>query len=133
MSLKIILSIVLIHWFADFVMQRPRDAANKSKSFEHLFSHVWAYSCLMTVFILLTNFISKTGSINLIDYLLFYIITFICHFATDYYSSRWMKKMYNQKNFGVFIPRGFDFFVTLGFDQVLHYFQLFITYKLLFL
>ena len=54
----------------------------------------------------------------------FVIITFICHTVTDYFTSRLNSKLWAKGDVH-------NFFVSVGFDQVLHYAQLFLTYKIL--
>jgi hypothetical protein len=56
--------------------------------------------------------------------LLFIPITFICHTATDYYTSRANMILWEKKNVH-------GFFVSVGFDQFLHYVQLLLTFYLL--
>lgn len=54
----------------------------------------------------------------------FPIITFICHWIQDYYTSRWVKKSFDKQDYH-------NGFVKIGFDQFLHYTQMFLTYLLL--
>jgi hypothetical protein len=49
------------------------------------------------------------------------MITFVCHTVTDYITSRINSRLW-------LAQRVHDFFVSIGFDQVLHYTQLYITY-----
>jgi hypothetical protein len=53
-----------------------------------------------------------------------FTITFVSHFATDYFTSRWTKSLWEKKEVH-------DFFVAVGFDQFMHAAQLFYTYALL--
>jgi hypothetical protein len=55
---------------------------------------------------------------------LFVLITFIAHTITDYFTSRLNSKLWQQ-------GKVHNFFISVGFDQVLHYIQLFTTYYLL--
>lgn len=54
----------------------------------------------------------------------FWLITFIAHTITDYFTSRLNSKLWSE-------GKVHNFFVSVGFDQVLHYVQLFTTYYLL--
>lgn len=124
-SIGVIITIVIFHWFADFVMQRSDDAINKSKSFYHLVNHSFLYSVLW-FFPLSFIFIDNLDSIS------FVVITFLLHTLTDYFTSKKTSEEFKYQHFGRNkLPRTFDFFVTIGFDQVLHYLQLFLTYYLL--
>jgi hypothetical protein len=57
-------------------------------------------------------------------------ITFISHFITDYITSRIVKRKFENNEYGSPIPN-FGAFSIIGFDQVLHYTQLFLTYQFL--
>jgi hypothetical protein len=54
----------------------------------------------------------------------FSTLTFIFHWSTDYVTSRLNSKLWAKGDVH-------NFFVSVGFDQVLHYAQLFLTYYLL--
>jgi hypothetical protein len=51
-------------------------------------------------------------------------ITFVAHTATDYVTSRINARLWEEK-------KVHWFFVSIGFDQFLHYTQLLLTYHLL--
>lgn len=122
-----ILFILLLstHWVMDFIMQAQEDALNKSHSNKHLFNHVNEYSLgifLMVFFYLLT--VTEGVSLGLVKYSLgFWGITFICHFVTDYYTSKESARRYKLKRmYGI---KGF--WAVIGFDQLLHTLQLLLT------
>lgn len=115
-SLVAILSIVCLHFVADFVLQTHEQAVGKSKDVWYLLEHTLVYSaCWLPVGV----FFFSIGKV-----LLFVLITFICHTVTDYFTSRFNAKLWEKGNVH-------NFFVGIGFDQVLHYAQLFTTYYLL--
>ena len=124
MNLYEILGILLIHWFADFVMQTDKQAKGKSKNWSDLLSHTWSYCniwwffgiILFVINIYYPFFIYKSWSL-----ILFTSITFVAHTITDYFTSRLNSKLWEQ-------DKVHNFFVSIGFDQWLHYAQLFITY-----
>lgn len=129
MNLITILSILVIHWIADFVFQTDKQAKGKSNNWSDLLSHTFNYSFVWWVMgLIYLAFSFKQFPIqptsNLLPILYFGIITFICHTITDYFTSRLNKYLWNK-------GRVHDFFISIGFDQLLHYFQLFLTYKLL--
>lgn len=117
MELKIIILILCIHWFADFVLQTDWQAKNKSSNDYALSLHVTNYSITWLVFtwFIFNNFYLALG---------FSAITFFLHWCTDYFTSRINTKLWNKGEVHYF-------FVSIGFDQVLHYVQLFGTYYLL--
>lgn len=146
MNIQIILGIIIVHFIADFIFQTEKQAKEKSSNFLQLLHHSFTYTTIWAIagiFYVLFNIKSYDNW----DLSLFLLITFVFHTLTDYYTSRLNKKLlpasYNMilkinvnekpKTFWHY-PQGqnfHNFFVGVGFDQVLHYFQLFITYYLL--
>jgi hypothetical protein len=118
--------IIVIHFIADFVCQDERWAMGKSKNWKDLLTHTFVYSWLwfIPVFFLFPNNWSALNCI--LNSLLFVFITFIAHTTTDYFTSRVTSRLYKQGKFGSSIPN-LGFFTMIGFDQVLHYAQLFLT------
>lgn len=132
-----IFSIIIIHWFADFVLQTDKQAKGKSKNWSDLLSHTGVYSLVWLLvggFIYLQQFRPYNPAYNdmmnvywqhwIPRGLLFVLITFVCHTITDYFTSRLNSKLWAKGDVH-------NFFVSIGFDQVLHYVQLFLTYSLL--
>ncbi len=129
-NLKIIFSILSVHFISDFILQTQDQAVNKSISNKYLARHVFNYSLLTTICwvflfhcVIAIPFYEKipSGKINII---LVFFVTFISHFITDYITSRWSKKLWEKKS-------THDFFVVIGFDQLLHFVQLFSMYYFL--
>ncbi len=117
MNLIEILSILLIHWFADFVLQTDKQAKGKSKNWNDLLNHTGTYSLVWFIPIFVMIYFYHYNS-----YLwVFPIITFACHTITDYFTSRLNSKLWAE-------GKVHNFFVSVGFDQWLHYAQLFTTY-----
>ena len=115
-----VFSIIIIHWFCDFVLQTDKQAKGKSTSNRQLTMHVLSYS---TVWLIIANIYAIiTNNWYMIAF--FAPITFICHWITDYFTSRLNSKLWAKGDVH-------NFFVSVGFDQVLHYTQLFLTYALL--
>lgn len=121
-TLTEIFSIIVIHWIADFVLQTDKQAKGKSKNWSDLLEHTNNYSLLWTIIGMFYTIISLNTSWN---WLLFGLITFIAHTITDYFTSRLNSKLWAK-------GQTHNFFVSVGFDQILHYIQLFLTYYLLF-
>lgn len=110
------LVIILIHWFADFVCQTDAQAKNKSHSMFALLAHTSSYAAIWYPFCILYYYM--TGGANM---LLFPVITFVVHTIQDYFTSRLNKRLWEKGDVH-------NFFVSIGFDQVLHYVQLFLTF-----
>lgn len=121
MNIYIVLLILFIHWVADFVLQTDYQARNKSSKIMALLGHTLSYSLFFTVFIWFVLLFVEHSPMKL---LYFPVITFVLHTITDYFTSRINKKLWEEK-------KVHKFFVSIGFDQFLHFTQLLITYKLL--
>jgi hypothetical protein len=131
----IALYIVIVHWIADFIFQAEEWANNKSTSDSHLFAHVSMYTMIWG---LLGSFLFVSPCdesvfgycVDLPKFGAFLGITFIAHFITDYITSRIVKRRFDDKYYGSPIPN-LGAFTVIGFDQVLHYTQLFLAYHFL--
>lgn len=124
---------IVVHFIADFIFQAEEWAINKSKSNIALFHHVRVYSTFwLFASCLLLGYArpNETTEWYLIHSALFTLITFIAHFITDYITSRIVSKRFANNHYGSPIPN-FGAFTIIGFDQVLHYAQLFLTFHLL--
>lgn len=106
--MTILIAILATHFIADFICQTDWMAVNKSVSWKALLIHTAVYSICFSYF----------G-------LLFVVITFLFHTATDAITSRITSKLWvaNERHW---------FFVTIGADQLIHYITLFLTYNYLF-
>lgn len=124
--------ILIVHWLLDFVFQTHYEATNKSKNFNALISHTLTYSAgwiLFLVFFSLYNalaypFTPPPTNQLLIDICIFGVITFVIHTMIDYITSKQTAKLFIKQDYH-------NFFVLIGFDQILHYLQLWFTFKLL--
>ena len=129
-TLNIILfvfAIIFIHWIADFVFQTHEQAVNKSTNNWYLTKHVFTYTAtwfvvIGLIVILYNHFdIELVRGLNNYPQLLWFIpITFVSHWITDYYTSRLNSYLWKKGDVH-------NFFVSVGFDQILHYVQLFLT------
>lgn len=113
-SLWIVLFILFSHWFFDFVLQSDWMAKNKSSNNVALLSHTFAYSIGWYVVTRICGFDAYQAGT-------FVAITFVFHTATDYFTSRLNTKLYKANMIH-------EFFVSVGFDQFLHYLQLLLTF-----
>lgn len=111
------LALLFIHWFADFVLQTHWQASNKSKNNVALATHVLVYTiCLF--FTVPFIFASSEPLFN--KWLYFIFLNGILHFITDYFTSRASSKLYAKQDWH-------NFFVVVGFDQLIHQFTLALT------
>jgi hypothetical protein len=120
------LSLLLAHWVGDWLLQTDWQATNKSKSNYALLSHVGTMGVPLFVWALWWY-----GPTELA--VSFWLLNFVAHFATDWVTSRitsrlWFVRViepYNgpgQKFYGAFdVGNRHWFFVTIGFDQLLHF------------
>lgn len=126
-----ILAILFIHWVADFLFQDVNWANNKSKDNRALTSHVMTYSAVVAIGMSIIFYIGPYNLIGSIAVGTFFgIITYICHWFTDYITSRIVARKFAKKEYGTPIPNT-GAFTVIGFDQWIHYLQLFLTYYLL--
>ena len=116
MNLIEILGILGIHWFADFVLQTDKQAKGKSKNWNDLLNHTFTYSMLWLFMGVIFHIFIKE-----FNFPIFCLITFVAHTITDYFTSRLNSKLWIKGDVH-------NFFVSVGFDQYLHYIQLFLTY-----
>lgn len=116
MEITIIFAILIIHWIADFILQTDSQAKGKSKKWKPLLQYTINYSLVW--FLIVGLFLGLEKAI------IFTSITFVAHTITDYFTSRLNSRLWAQ-------GRTHDFFVAVGFDQILHYVQLFLTYLLI--
>ena len=135
--MKIAFILIVIHYIADFIFQAEDWAINKSKSNSALLKHTGTYTLVFFFFFanwcVYCNHISHVTASDMgWDWrvLLFFPITFVAHTITDYITSRWVSGKFKRNHLGSPIPN-FGAFSSIGFDQVLHYAQLFLTYHLL--
>ena len=112
-----IVIILTVHFLADFALQTHEQASLKSTSDKALLEHVLGYSAVWL-------FISYGILGTWYKPIIFAFITYICHFNTDYHTSRVVKRLFEKRDYH-------NGFVVVGADQVLHYMQLFLTYLLL--
>lgn len=146
MTLIEIFAILIIHWIADFWLQTDEMAKGKSSSWKHLLNHTWRYSWIWVFGMWLLLAIDQTQlSTNqiVVRCFLFGGITFVAHTITDYFTSRLNKRLLpeswtlrtSMSDDEILAFRKKDswqkFFIGIGGDQILHYIQLFLTYKLL--
>ena len=108
---------LLIHFLADFALQTHNQATKKSSSNWYLFLHVGTYSLVW----FLATFAYTNDDLFALS---FASITFVAHFITDYITSRMSKQFFDNQDFH-------NGFVVIGFDQLLHYIQLFATLEYL--
>ncbi len=117
MTDQIFIFILLIHFLADFALQTDEQAKGKSIDPKWLTYHVGVYSIiwLMASWFYFGDFRQA---------LFFAIVTFICHWVTDFITSRVGKPFWDKGDYH-------NGFVVVGFDQILHYLQLWYTFKII--
>jgi hypothetical protein len=118
-----ILFILIVHWFADFALQTHHMSTRKSSSNYYLSMHVGVYT-FTTIVMWALVFPFTSIHVSSLGIWLSFAAIFITHWITDYFTSRLTSKLYKEQRYH-------DFFVVIGFDQVLHYSQLLITFNYL--
>src|SRR5688572_26853683 len=125
--MEIILAIIFIHFVADFLCQTDNMALNKSKSLYWLGVHVLTYTAVLLfasffLFFYLEGF-KWTGSLWKFG-LSYALVNGILHFVTDFFTSKLTNRLWH-------LESKHWFFVAIGFDQMIHYFCLFVSYEYL--
>jgi hypothetical protein len=116
-----VLFILVVHWFADFVLQTHHMSMRKSSSNYYLTMHVTVYT-FATIFLWALVLPLLQIHLTFNGIWLSFVAIFVMHWITDYFTSRWTSRLYKEEKYH-------DFFVVIGFDQVLHYTQLLLTFK----
>lgn len=100
------LILLVAHWVGDFVLQTHWQATNKSKNNLALLQHVASYTLLLgaVAFAILPGLWLPLG---------FTLGNGVLHFCTDYITSRQTAKLYAKQDWH-------NFFVVVGFDQLIH-------------
>lgn len=112
MKIEIIIWLLFAHWVADFVFQSDFVAQNKSKSNKVLIGHCLIYG-------------GTIGSImNFIHMSWFWVPVMLLHFPVDYITSRINSKLWADK-------KVHWFFVSVGFDQFIHFVTLIVCWRFL--
>lgn len=100
------LGLLATHWVADFVLQTHWQASNKSKNNVALGRHIGTYTGVLAIVSLVLFGIGWSWAI-------FVVLNGALHFATDYGTSRWTSRLYAKQDWH-------NFFVVVGFDQLIH-------------
>lgn len=109
------LALLAFHWVADFVLQTHWQAQNKSKNNTALMAHVNVYTGCLFAASALIFFGKPFWSI-----VAFVMLNGFLHFWTDYFTSRASSRLYAKQDWH-------NFFVVVGFDQLIHQFTLALT------
>lgn len=110
--------LMFAHWVGDFICQTNWMAANKSKEWKPLLVHVSIYSLVLSI---AAFYIADWRLVPL-----FLAVNFGLHLGIDYITSR-ISSYFNKKK------DMHKFFITIGFDQYLHFLSLALTMKYLLL
>lgn len=141
LPIPLLLLLFVGHWIGDFVFQTDAMAKGKSKDSWILIQHVARVTATLGAMTLAWALLKQVPAV---DFALFLALNFAAHFATDYVTSRWTTRLwFLELNFAdhktvvvsdegggheVRYPTYFvndkgtrhDFFVVIGFDQLLH-------------
>ncbi len=114
--------ICISHFIGDFVLQTRKQALNKSSNWRHLTSHVFTYSLFLLAVL---GFVFWDNIYATFSYVFF---NYGCHFFTDAITSRWSSKFYKQAQSINDSDPMRDFWLVIGFDQLIHHLTLILSY-----
>ncbi len=132
-SLLAVFTIIVIHFIGDFVCQSHWQAVKKSTDNEALSQHVLTYSICWLIPMAALFYCEPYNLFGAIALsIAFSFVTYVTHWITDYFTSRlnsklWAKEACKEPE----LRRPHNFFVAIGFDQALHFIQLFTTFCIL--
>lgn len=127
MELLTVLYLLFLHWFADFFCQTDEMAKRKSNDFLFLLIHTMVYTFVMYIGVIIYTGIMYRDVIWAappLSIFLFGVGIFFTHLIIDYVTSKINKKLWNAK-------KVHWFFVSIGFDQWLHFVTIFVLYYFL--
>ena len=104
--------VMLLHWVADFILQTLKQSRNKSKSNKYLTAHVATYTAIL--FLMCFRLGLLNGSI-------WALVNGAAHWCTDWATSRMTSHLWTKGDVH-------NFFVVIGFDQMIHLLTLLATY-----
>lgn len=145
------LVLLFLHWVCDFVAQTHWQASNKSKSNLALGAHVGTYTLILAVYSALV--FGAVAGLPAAAIIMFVLINAVLHFATDWVTSRGTSRLFGlalwcahkcmsyRDTYG-HAPddeqkrlmdaadgdqQWHNFFVLIGFDQLIHHLTLGVT------
>lgn len=134
LNIFVVIVILFCHWMFDFVWQTEWQATNKYKNVKALLAHTVSYS--LGWGLIGSIFFGFTYSMWM-----FVLITFLTHTLIDFITSRVSHNTLPKRTMLTcqgkpcwYFYQGESyhrFFVNIGFDQMLHLIQLYLTYYLL--
>lgn len=117
-QLWLYLILLAAHWVGDYVSQTNWQATNKSRNSLALLQHVSSYTlCLGAT--------SAVLFIPSLSWFVFTVLNGLLHFVTDYCTSRVSSRLYAKQDWR-------NFFIVVGFDQLIHQVTLAVTMWLIF-
>lgn len=105
-----------LHFIADFVFQFNWMAHGKSKKFWPLFAHVLVYTSIFLGGAAVCTHINSA--------IWFGVLNGVIHYIVDYFTSRLNSRLYQKEDKQTF-------FISVGFDQLLHAITILLTSQLL--
>ena len=113
--------IFILHFIGDFVLQPEIWAKTKYRDNRVLAFHAVVYSFVF----------SALFAVKPVDFVFkFIVLTFIFHFITDFFTSKWSHNEYEKKSLYISV-KSIGFWTVIGFDQLLHMIQLYLCYQMI--
>ncbi len=128
-NIFVVLYLLTTHYVADFLFQSNEMALNKSKSIKWLTIHVATYTGIWFISMILYQYFNQVYNnipIDLNSIFKFSTVTFITHWLTDYFTSRWASK---ERLKAIPTNNYKSFFSVVGLDQLIHYTTIILSFK----
>ena len=118
--MELIVYVMFLHFLADFVFQSDEMAQNKYNSLYWLTYHIGTYGLVLSLGLHLVGISTVFEAISFEGMWLYLLVNMGLYFMVDFVTSKITHHYWDKKEVH-------KFFVTIGFDQFLHFACLYLT------
>lgn len=112
-TLTLVVFLLFSHYIGDYLVQTRKQAKGKSTDLLQLFYHVSTYTFTIIGMLFLGNFTNFANTLLPMSIVLYGLANFGLHFVTDYFTSRAVKRLWDNKE-------EYKTFAIMGLDQFIH-------------
>lgn len=128
MNLLLIFFVCFSHWIGDFVLQDTTKKSRKKikyKNLKHIIPHTLLYTSILTILVNVLQIFYVINSIYYLSFLYFFLITYLTHFFTDLYVTKYGQILLKRNHRHHYV-------MLIGFDYFVHIVTLFATINFLY-